>query len=118
MRKVIDLLDDEQREALIEVVDFEALASCRRCCHGRHRPWFTTSRVRIGVSRQASGHVSASCSIQTDARSARYNPLLEVRKGAAEARDVQNIADILIDPEARSSAAPIGKRPAMRCSSA
>lgn len=35
----------------------------------------------------------------TDARSARYNPLLEVRKGAAEVRDVQNIADILVDPE-------------------
>ena len=35
----------------------------------------------------------------TDARSARYNPLLEVRKGTAEVRDVQNIADILVDPE-------------------
>ena len=35
----------------------------------------------------------------TDARSARYNPLLEVRKGAHEVRDVQNIADILVDPE-------------------
>ncbi len=35
----------------------------------------------------------------TDARSARYNPLLEVRKGPDEVRDVQNIADILVDPE-------------------
>ena len=35
----------------------------------------------------------------TDARSARYNPLLEVRKGPHEVRDVQNIADILVDPE-------------------
>src|SRR5205085_321986 len=35
----------------------------------------------------------------TDARSARYNPLLEVRRGASEVRDVQNIADILVDPE-------------------
>lgn len=35
----------------------------------------------------------------TDSASARYNPLLEVRKGAAEVRDVQNIADILVDPE-------------------
>jgi type IV secretion system protein VirD4 len=35
----------------------------------------------------------------TDLKSARYNPLLEVRKGAAEVRDVQNIADILVDPE-------------------
>lgn len=35
----------------------------------------------------------------TDTRSARYNPLLEVRKGPHEVRDVQNIADILVDPE-------------------
>jgi type IV secretion system protein VirD4 len=35
----------------------------------------------------------------TDVRSACYNPLLEVRRGANEVRDVQNIADILVDPE-------------------
>jgi type IV secretion system protein VirD4 len=35
----------------------------------------------------------------TDPLSARFNPLLEVRKGAREVRDVQNIADILVDPE-------------------
>ena len=35
----------------------------------------------------------------TDPRSARFNPLLEVRKGRHEVRDVQNIADILVDPE-------------------
>jgi len=35
----------------------------------------------------------------TDAASAKYNPLLEVRRGAQEVRDVQNIADILVDPE-------------------
>src|SRR5262245_2864491 len=35
----------------------------------------------------------------TDPHSARFNPLLEVRKGAREVRDVQNIADILVDPE-------------------
>src|SRR3546814_14771282 len=35
----------------------------------------------------------------TDPRSARYNPLLEVRKGPYEVRDVQNIGDILVDPE-------------------
>jgi len=34
----------------------------------------------------------------TDMRSARYNPLLEVRRGADEVRDVQNVADILVDP--------------------
>jgi len=35
----------------------------------------------------------------TDARSSCYNPLLEVRRGTDEVRDVQNIADILVDPE-------------------
>ena len=35
----------------------------------------------------------------TDRRSARYNPLLEVRRGEHEVRDAQNIADILVDPE-------------------
>ena len=35
----------------------------------------------------------------TDTRSAAYNPLLEVRRGTHEVRDVQNIADILVDPE-------------------
>jgi Type IV secretory pathway, VirD4 components len=34
----------------------------------------------------------------TDPRSVRFNPLLEVRRGANEIRDVQNIATILIDP--------------------
>src|SRR5438874_12694088 len=31
--------------------------------------------------------------------SSAYNPLLEVRRGPHEVRDVQNIADILVDPE-------------------
>ncbi len=35
----------------------------------------------------------------TDVTSAAYNPLLEVRRGDSEVRDVQNIADILVDPE-------------------
>ena len=35
----------------------------------------------------------------TNPNSARYNPLLEVRKGEHEVRDVQNIADILVDPD-------------------
>ncbi len=35
----------------------------------------------------------------TDPRSAAYNPLLEVRRGEQEVRDVQNIADVLVDPE-------------------
>ena len=35
----------------------------------------------------------------TNAGSSAYNPLLEVRRGDTEVRDVQNIADILVDPE-------------------
>jgi len=35
----------------------------------------------------------------TNADSAAYNPLMEVRRGTWEVRDVQNIADILVDPE-------------------
>ncbi|WP_346907161.1 conjugal transfer protein TraG [uncultured Roseibium sp.] len=35
----------------------------------------------------------------TKPKSAAYNPLLEVRRGEWEVRDVQNIADILVDPE-------------------
>ena len=35
----------------------------------------------------------------TNATSAAYNPLLEVRKGEWEVRDVQNVADVLVDPE-------------------
>ncbi|NCP12712.1 MAG: conjugal transfer protein TraG [Sphingomonadales bacterium] len=35
----------------------------------------------------------------TNAASAAYNPLMEVRRGVSEVRDVQNIADVLVDPE-------------------
>ncbi|AXE63599.1 conjugal transfer protein TraG [Hyphomonas sp. CACIAM 19H1] len=35
----------------------------------------------------------------TNPKSPRFNPLLEVRRGAWEVRDAQNIADILVDPE-------------------
>jgi len=35
----------------------------------------------------------------TNAESAAYNPLLEVRRGEWEVRDVQNVADVLVDPE-------------------
>ena len=54
----------------------------------------------------------------TDPASAAYNPLLEVRRGVHEVRDVQNIADILVDPEVRWRSATIGRRPAMHCWSA
>lgn len=35
----------------------------------------------------------------TNPGSSRYNPLLEVRRGKWEVRDVQNVADVLVDPE-------------------
>ncbi len=35
----------------------------------------------------------------TNVNSAAYNPLLEVRQGEWEVRDVQNVADVLVDPE-------------------
>lgn len=35
----------------------------------------------------------------TASSSAAYNPLLEIRRGEWEVRDVQNIADVLVDPE-------------------
>jgi type IV secretion system protein VirD4 len=35
----------------------------------------------------------------TNVLSAAYNPLLEVRRGEWEVRDVQNVADVLVDPE-------------------
>ena len=35
----------------------------------------------------------------TNAKSAAFNPLLEIRKGEWEVRDVQNVADVLVDPE-------------------
>ena len=36
-----------------------------------------------------------------DVASAHFNPLMEVRKGHCEVRDVQNIADILVDPQGK-----------------
>ena len=36
-----------------------------------------------------------------DGSGARYNPLLEVRRGVLEIRDAQNIADMLVDPDGR-----------------
>ena len=35
----------------------------------------------------------------TNPDSSAYNPLLEIRRGDAEVRDVQNVADVLVDPE-------------------
>jgi type IV secretion system protein VirD4 len=38
----------------------------------------------------------------TAADSARFNPLLEIRRGDAEVKDAQNVADILVDPQGAS----------------
>ena len=75
--------------------------SCRPCCPGPARPSSTTSRARTGQLTAGWRSRFSHCLLfdPTDARSARYNPLLEVRRGAHEVRDVQNIADILVDPE-------------------
>jgi type IV secretion system protein VirD4 len=54
--------------------------------------WRLTSACRARVSRVLLFD-------PTDPTSAAYNPLLEVRRGDAEVRDVQNVADILVDPE-------------------
>lgn len=35
----------------------------------------------------------------TNSSSSAYNPLLEIRRGTREIRDVQNVADVLVDPE-------------------
>lgn len=35
----------------------------------------------------------------TNPASSAYNPLLEIRRGALEVRDTQNVADVLVDPE-------------------
>lgn len=54
--------------------------------------WTLTSGWRSGFSRCIRFD-------PTDRRSPRYNPLMAVRRGEHEVRDVQNIADILVDPE-------------------
>ena len=54
--------------------------------------WELTSGWRSGFSRCVRFD-------PTDRRSPKYNPLMAVRRGEHEVRDVQNIADILVDPE-------------------
>jgi type IV secretion system protein VirD4 len=54
--------------------------------------WELTSRWRSSFSRCIRFD-------PTSLTSARFNPLLEVRAGHQDVRDVQNIADILVDPE-------------------
>ncbi len=54
--------------------------------------WALTSRFRAGF-----GHILLFD--PTNLKSNAYNPLLEIRRGPYEIRDVQNIADVLVDPE-------------------
>ena len=54
--------------------------------------WALTSKFRAGF-----GHVLLFD--PTNLKSNAYNPLLEIRRGPSEIRDVQNIADVLVDPE-------------------
>lgn len=54
--------------------------------------WALTSKFRAGF-----GHVLLFD--PTNPKSNAYNPLLEIRPGPYEIRDVQNIADVLVDPE-------------------
>ncbi len=54
--------------------------------------WTLTAGFRSGFSRVLLFD-------PTNTASAAYNPLLEVRKGQWEVRDVQNVADVLVDPE-------------------
>jgi type IV secretion system protein VirD4 len=54
--------------------------------------WVLTSKFRAGFS-----HVLLFD--PTNLKSNAYNPLLEIRRGPYEIRDVQNIADVLVDPE-------------------
>ena len=54
--------------------------------------WSLTSRFRAGFGRVLLFD-------PTNLNSNAYNPLLEIRRGPSEIRDVQNIADVLVDPE-------------------
>ena len=54
--------------------------------------WALTSKWRSSFSRCVRFD-------PTDLSSSRFNPLLEVRLGAHEVRDAQNVADILVDPD-------------------
>lgn len=62
------------------------------CFDPKAENWQLTSGFRSGFSR---------CIYfdPTSEKSARFNPLFQVRKGLNEIKDVQNIADILVDPE-------------------
>jgi type IV secretion system protein VirD4 len=73
----------------------------------------TTSRARTGSSPPAFAPSTAACCC-----SIRPNEIVRLQsaarspRGEWEVRDVQNIADILVDPEGSSTSATIGRRPA------
>lgn len=64
---------------------------------GTYRQRFALASGRFAMIRAQHGRVLLFD--PTNAKSSAYNPLLEVRHGEWEVRDVQNIADILVDPE-------------------
>jgi type IV secretion system protein VirD4 len=54
----------------------------------------------LDADRRVSGAIWPYASVRPDhGASTAYNPLLEVRRGEWEVRDVQNVANILVDPE-------------------
>jgi type IV secretion system protein VirD4 len=56
--------------------------------------WQITSGYRSGLGK-------CFCFDPTSPYTTRFNPLMEIRKGVLEVKDVQNIADIIIDPDGR-----------------
>ncbi len=60
--------------------------------------WALSAGWRKNVLGQSVLRFDPTC---TDGSGARYNPLLEVRPGAHEVRDVQNIAEIIMEPAGR-----------------
>jgi type IV secretion system protein VirD4 len=80
----------------------------------------TTSRARTGqLTAGFRARARPRAAVRSDQREvAAYNPLLEVRRGEWEVRDVQNVADVLVDPEGSLESGTIGRRPATRCWSA
>ena len=56
--------------------------------------WQITSGYRSKIG-------TALCFDPTSKNTARFNPLMEIRKGELEVKDAQNIADIIIDPDGR-----------------
>ena len=56
--------------------------------------WQVTSGYRSTIG-------TCYCFDPTSRETARFNPLMEIRKGDLEVKDAQNIADIIVDPDGR-----------------